>query len=244
MSRILVTGNYDENGGYTLTHAEGEQKGEVYMTIAPNSAFGVGNSMGGYFARQITYVGQKMIALIRVSGSEKHLDPERLNRRLRDQKGFVLRPGMLGLWATSSGSARRGVFHRYEEASDPIVATLREMHMPSNLLTEVERIEVEVFDGGNLCNHSTSDEDHSYYFKTDAASELLERGSYVESHVNECHVGCQRSPDRVRIVGGTWLIWADAKRKCRCNYSSIVQVIVTKEADHNLVAAKIREMMK
>ena|GEM_PF-5064544 len=96
---------------------KGKKRGMTYMVISPNSTFGIGNSIGGYFVRQDG--GRNIISLVRVSGSEKNLPLDQLKGLIRDRKGVVLRPGMLGLWATSSGSARRGLYHKYSPPDDP-----------------------------------------------------------------------------------------------------------------------------
>lgn len=258
MSRILMNGGYEfctQTGPiFVLRYAEDQtqpswvtspapKRGEVYTMIAPGDVFSVDNSIGGYFAMAVQYAGRPALAVHRVSGSEKRRSPEELRRKFRGQEGFILRP-MLGLWATSSGSARRGLWHRYNPVADPIVMALREAQMPSNLLVEVAEINKEVSHGGNLCKHSTTAGNSSYFHETDGKEEVLDWGETVESHGNQYHIGCSSSPGRVRITSGTFLIEAvERKAMNSSDYPSIVAVSVTKSANRALVADKIREVM-
>jgi hypothetical protein len=232
----MVTGNYDGSGNYVLT-TEG---GEVHMSIAPMSTFGIGNSIGGYFARPIRYAGQKMLSIVRIGGSETRLSPETLSSRHGQEKGFILRPGMKGLWATSSGSARKGVFHPIRETNDPIILALREIKMPSSLLQEVESIDLDVLKGGDLCSHSVSEGDYWLSFKTDGQAKRTHDGEFVKSHFNQFHVGCMSSPATYHITGGTYVVQSgDKKAMNGFDYPYIGKITVTKSADRGAVAGLI-----
>ncbi len=55
------------------------------------------------------------------------------------------------LWATTSGSARRGVAHRVHQDADPIRAALHKLGLPASLVYDVDQINQKVDQGGALC---------------------------------------------------------------------------------------------
>lgn len=235
MSRILVKGSY-EGMAYVLRHAEGELNGQIYLTIQPRTVVRVGNSIGGYYAQPVKYAGQKMLSLIRVSGS---------GNREEGERGLVLKPGMTGLWATSSGSARRGVFHRFNAGEkDPIVLALREAQMPSSVCVETATIETEMFQGGSLCGHSTGG-GYWYTISTDGKVEVVRYGDVVGEHSNQFHVGCQSSPSTAKVVGGSFALQAQKSQTMGGGiHQSICKVLVTPSANREQVAEEIRKLLK
>jgi len=237
--RIMVNLKYNGDT-LVITHEGGKNYGTVYMTVAPNATFGVGNSFGGYFARQVR---NNLLELIRVSGSEKHLPPQQLGEITKERKGQILWPGV-GLWAVSSGSALRGVFHRQRPDGDPIKQALREAGMPSNLTAVVEKIDMLAEEGGPLCQHCV----HSEWEKvlhSDGKKTTVEEGRRVTEHFNQYHIGCQLTPDMVKIEGGTYVIQSLLRISGGGSwYPSIEMVTLTVGADRKVIAEKIREIMK
>ena len=61
--RKKYTGSYNKFGAFELRKASGQ----VEKTIEPNDVFSVDNSFGGYWAKPITYGGERRLALIRLS---------------------------------------------------------------------------------------------------------------------------------------------------------------------------------
>lgn len=245
MSRILVTGNYDVAGNFVLSLGEDSRygdgkKGDVFKTIAPETVIGVGNSIGGYFARRITYAGQKMLALVRVSGGEKRRSVEELRRITADRKGFVLKP-MIGLWATSSGSALRGIFHRYTPPADPIEAALEKAGQGRKCLHRVPAIEgVEVREGGRICGHQTGNGSGSTAQYDGEVTETVIEPSCVESHYNQYHVGCGETAGTYRVTGGTFVLqWSTHQYMNGVWSRNLAAVYVTPQADPRLLAALI-----
>ena len=243
MSRILVTGAY-EDGKYVLRYAEDPEEGTVFLAISHGDVFSVGNSIGGWYARQVQYAGETRIALHHISGKEKGLNGKALERVTRGQKGFVLRP-MTGLWATSSGSAKRGLFHRVDgdATPNPVVDALRRARMPSDLLREVESIDMGVMEGGTLCRHSTG-QDTWYGYETDGTPTTVHEAGWVTDHGNQYHNGCKAGTDDVHVGGGTYVVeWMDRKGMGGGGSRSIQGVTVSGTADHEKVAAIIKQLM-
>lgn len=140
MGRIILTVSY-----FGQVAVLTEEDGSEYLRIEPNEIFSVGNSIGGYWARPIKWAGSPALSLVRIGGREKQLTPDELRYYKGRIKGTVLKPGMTGLWATSSGSARNGIFHRYtrpEDEQDPILRVLREMGLGTSILQRMEEGQV------------------------------------------------------------------------------------------------------
>lgn len=159
MSRKIVNGGY-QGENYILT-----SEGEDFLKIEPNTVIRVGNSIGGYFARQINHRGQKRIVLIRVSGSEALQDIGELKILTHGQKGLLLLPGMKGLWATSSGSAKRGLLHRITGEDNPVKSALRGLGLPSSLMRQVQTITPVVSEWAKSY-HFTPQSPQSFYVRT------------------------------------------------------------------------------
>lgn len=240
MSRIKVSGDYDPAGNYVLSYTEGEQIGEIYKSISPNDVFGIGNSIGGYWAKPITYAGQPMLALIRLGGSEKHLSQEEIRKRKKDEKGLVLKP-MIGLWAVSSGSARNGIFHRWNPPTDEIETALDKCGYGRKCLHRVNSIEgVEVNEGGQLCHHQTGN-GSGYVAQYDGkVVETTTEPTYVELHMNQHHIGCGESAGTYLINGGTFLLqWYIYQAMNGSWKRSLTAIYITPRADTHLVVGLI-----
>lgn len=238
MSRELLSGTY-EQGSFVLR----KETGELFQEISPNSVFSVGNSIGGYYAKRVRYSRENMIALIRISGKMKNFPPAALKEIHKNERGYVLKPGK-GFWATSSGSALRGIWHRNHDCDDPIIIALRRSELPSALLKVVDKIDSVVYSGGNLCSHSTWAGDYRYWLETDGKVDLITEGDRVTKHANKFHIGCQLVEDVCEVVGGTYYVQAvKTKALNGGNYPSLKIVVITPDADKELVAKVIRNIM-
>jgi len=231
MGRILAKGNYTSDGGYEFRVVEpvyvmvGEKeeeifkKGEVFVILRPNKIFGIGTSIGGYWVKPITYAGQKMLAVIRISGSERKLPLWKLRKKVGSRKGLILKPGMIGLWATSAGSARRGIFHRYTPPKDEVEKALdraTNIGPGRKCLHRVEKIDVEIKIGREDCYCSYEkylvDYDGKFFFDN--------RGK--------------------RIKGGTYLLQWYAQRRNGGWSPSLMGAYITPKADQKEVARLIK----
>lgn len=206
MSRILVTGNYTDRGAYELRTPDGKP----YLHIAPCDVFGIGNSIGGYFARPVKYAGQNRLALVRIGGSLMSAPPNQIARATRGEKGYILQPNFTGLWATSSGSARRGIFHRYSppaQETDPVTRILRQGELPSWIVKEAGEptltTEERWYDNSHCPNGRPTN-----YWLTDG--QMIEEASFEMEKPHGYFGGGGRRI--VRIEGATYAIRIDASR--------------------------------
>lgn len=235
--RTQLNGFYN-NGSFELRRTE---DGSLHLTVEPNQVLRIGNSIGGFWAKPIRYAGEPMLALVRIGGSAVGWSAEQLRRQFGGERGTILRPGP-GLWAVSSGAARRGVWHPIREDADPIRSALRSLRFPSTLVRTVDGIDETVYEGGNLCKHSTHGGSNGFFFTDGDASEVLEHATFVRSHGNQYHVGCQETPTRRRVKGGTYLIvGADVSRDGISGmYPAIHAVVITPKVDKEFVARMVR----
>ncbi len=126
--------------------------GEVALDVAPDTVFGVGNSIGGYIAAPIDAAKPHVWGLWRLTGSQcdrlkgvapsgelpkgvtfngsRYINPAvgrslaLLERIKLGKPEAVAVNGREYLFATSSGSARNGVLHRYAPPVDPVQRVL------------------------------------------------------------------------------------------------------------------------
>lgn len=241
MSRVLVSGSYSATGAFELRHAEGILTGELLTVIEPNTVFSVGNSIGGYYARQVMYTGQRMIAAVRVSGGQKSLSAQQLASITKGGKGFILKPG-LGLWAISSGSAKRGLFHKYTPPTDPIEVALVKVGLGRSVLRLVSEIkEIQVQQGGRLCGHQTSrGRGFASRYDGEVAQTVVEP-TYCEEHDNQYHIGCGETPGTYLVSGGTYALeWSTWQCMNGCWAKQLSAVYVTPGADKEFVGAFIQ----
>lgn len=202
MSRIKVQAQY-ESGVVRLVGSEGE----CFRTLTKNEIFPIGNSIGAFIAREVEKNSKVYLECVSISGSERHFPLDQLLKRIQDRKGLILYPREQVLWATTSGSARNGLFHRIREEKDPLKKFLREkLHISTKILTYFdEKFEYKnVPDGGKGCDHVSSGNDHRY--STDGTSYLVREAEYAHNHRNHYHEGCQISPEYYDVKGASYLI--------------------------------------
>lgn len=219
--RTECTGAYTEYGSFELRREDGS----LYRKIDPDQVFQVGNSIGGFWAKPITYTGQRMIALVRVGGSNVGQPVERIRRRFGQERGMLLQPG-LGLWADTSGAARRGVWHRIREDTDPIRRALRSVGLPSSMLQIVDKIDLEVAEGGR---RDRGGADWKWFIADGSVSHLR-----VETHTG--YYKWDTTYDRVE--NGTLLITGTDWSSEDCNFArpTLQKVLVTPMVNRELVA--------
>jgi len=220
--RTKYIANYNSQGAFELRN----ESGAIAKIIEPNEVFSIGNSIGGYWAKPIRYSDTPMLALIRLSGQEKHWPLERLQKRFGKEKGRLLWPGE-GLWATTSGSARRGVWHRIREEHDPIRVALRQLGLPSNLLHEVQEINEETWVGGQYDRGGAS----RGWVITDGEQKNIPL-DYETSFGSR----------KILVTGGTYLIKGTDfdKEDCRFARPVVNGVFVTPSADRQMVAELVK----
>ena len=69
-----------------------------------------------------------------------------------------------------------------------------------------ETIDVECEQGGNLCNHSTSNGNYWVDLGHDGEMETIQEALHVREHGNQYHIGCYAGSAMVRVHGATFLI--------------------------------------
>lgn len=245
MSRILVDGQYDSKGAFIMKIVKdceycNEKEGDVFKKISPNEIFGVGNSIGGYWAKPIKYAGKKMIALVRLSGAQKGCSLSEIRRELGREKGQVLHPGK-GLWATSSGSARNGVLHRYHPPRDVIEKALEKGGYGRRCIHRVPEIkEVLVDEGGSLCSHQTGNGSGYISHYDGRVVKTIHEKSYVEHHSNQYHIGCCNGSGRVEISGGSYIIQWSVYQQMNGGWArELDAVYITPQANLDFIVAAI-----
>lgn len=224
MSRIKVIAHYIP-GGVELHDTEGE----VFATIKIHEIFSVGNSIGGYMAREKNIKGKQYVEFLSVSGGERTFSLEKLLKHKENVEGKILYPKEQVLWSLSSGSARNGLFHRIREEEDPLKKFLREeLHISTSIIIIKDTIfdEDNIPSGGKGCHHVTSGTYH--YFVTDGTSTCTHEGSEAVNQRNQYHEGCQMSPDYYTIKSASYLIQYAHHRE---SSPSIEKIVITNNVD-------------
>lgn len=178
MSRILVTGKYNTKGEYVLR----KESGEIYKTLKEGDSFRIDNQM-----REWTVIKK--------------------GRKLWCEKNGEMVPlyhGKKGLWATSSGAARNGLFHWYMEPKNLVEQALQDIGASTRIVEDVEEIDWTGRVGGELCHHCVNNYGIIAYY--DGEEENLTDPPRVKAHSNEYHVGCISGYYKTHITGGTYLI--------------------------------------
>lgn len=245
--RRHATGSYDDAGHFVLADHSGGQ----YLTVSPNEIFSVGNSIGGYWAKPIRYAGQSMLALVRLTGTQKTWPLAQIRAALGRERGEVLRPGP-GLWAVSSGAARRGVWHQHRP-SDPLTEAVRAAGFPASIIHEVPSLATAtIYEGGNLCSHSTHGGSYYGWLSDCVAPDdwrrtnvvTVREATYVERHSNQYHIGCQASASVLRLEAGTWCIqYAHRSHDGWTGSRDLVAIYLAPEADRAQVAAGVADVL-
>jgi hypothetical protein len=231
MSRIPLHGNY-EGQAFVLR----KENGDVYQRIEPDTIFSIGDFIS-YFAKKIWWSRQPFIALITLGPNESVSRIRNLKKSR--QKGFILKPGK-GLWATTAGSAHRGIWHLLKDVNNPILIALWSHEMPTNIFQIVQEIDYQVYEGGNMCEHSRMGS-YSYGYETDGNICEL-RPAMHGKHVRAKF--CQIREATIQVIGGTYCIQSIRKKESNGKiYPKILVVIVTANADYNVVAQITNKMM-
>lgn len=241
MSRVHVIGSY-VGKSFVLRYAEGPRAGEVFLQINPNDIVRPGSSIGGYWAKPITLtVNEYRLALVRVSGAYVDADVQTLRREFGRERGEVLHPRP-GLWATSSKSAKRGVFHRISDETDPIKIALHGVGAPSNVLNEVSYINEIVHEGGALCEHTASSGVSATHLRYDGKLVIL-REAPREKHEEDELSWCPTEAREVQITGGSYLMRLELRsgHQPRQRDPFVDTIWITPEADRRQVADLIAE---
>lgn len=123
MARVLVTGTYvDKNNS---TYVLKREDGSVFQVIKAYEPFRISNQM-----REWAPVPEGGILVCKKYGDSGRTIEE-----------FPLIDGKKGLWAISSGAARRGVFHWYREPKTPVDLLVQGLGVSRNMIHLVDHID-------------------------------------------------------------------------------------------------------
>lgn len=216
-TRILVTVSYLSSALVHLTREDGS----VFQVIKAGEPFRVGNQMREFVPQYC----QK---------------DRKIHCRKYDNAGYVMEDvylprGRKVLWALTSGSARRGLFHMYREPVDSLDAALQKLGFGRSIVTVVDTIkDILVNDGGPDCGHQL--QPWGCCFDTDSDDVVLRHeGAFAdENHSNQFHRHCKEEPDLYKINGGTYVVeWEySGVRPGNC-YDRIKQLILAKDCNRD-----------
>jgi len=237
--KIMLHGQYSGKS-FVLRN----ENGTVYKAISPHSIFMVENGVAWYYARKIIWGRKRMIALIRISGSQKNLPLRELREITQFQKGCILKPGR-GYLATSSNSARNGVWKIELGIENPITISLKNHDIPLKILTVVNEIETTVYSGGNLCRHNNGPGAYSYNYYSDGNTGVLRGPVYVNKSKTVEHQQCQSREATICVIGGTYCLQTlKIKARNGKSYTNIKRIVITEQTDKKEVASIINKIME
>ena len=230
-TREVVTGYYTnkDNNTYVLY----KEDGSIFQTIKENESFRIGNQLREFIPVSVPKKnGNGTILMCQKFGDNGNIIEE-----------FPLPHGKKGLWALTSGAARRGVFHRYNEPKTELEKELASMGISTNLIERVSSIDVKLEVGGELCHHVTKQWGYSCVY--DGTDKELTEPEYVpDTFFNQYHRGCMCSTYDIRVAGGTYVIYYSIGTYMNgSNYRHIERVIVTPEADEKGVIEEINKIV-
>lgn len=229
-TRELVIGKYIDKSTYVLYREDGT----VFQTIHEGEAFVIDNQFRSWIpTKEKKKKGTGTILMCKKYGDSGHVKEE-----------FPLIHNKKGLWALTSGAARRGVFHRYQEPATELEKQLSAKGVSLRTLKHVEKIDVTLELGGELCSHVTNKWGYGCIF--DGETENVSYPDIVpENHPNQYHRGCMASTYLSRILGGTYAIYYNIGTYMNgTRYAKIEAIYLTPSADENHVAEIIVEKME
>ena len=144
--------------------------------------------------------------------------------------------------ALTSGAARNGVFHNYNEPKTELEKQLSEMGVSRKVIERLETIDVELEVGGQLCHHCTTN--WGYGVISDGKSEDLTEPEYApEDHFNQYHRGCMISTYQTRIYDATYVIYYSIGTYMNgSRHRNVQRVIVTPDADESVVVKELKDI--
>lgn len=230
-TRELVTGKYinKENTTYALY----KEDGSVFQIIKEYEPFRIGNQNREFVP----------VSVPKKNGNGTILMCQKFGNNGDVIEQFPLPHGKKGLWALTSGAARRGVFHRYNEPKTELEKVLASMGISTNLIERVPSIDVKLEVGGELCHHVTKQ--WGYGCVHDGSEKDLNEPDWVpDTFFNQYHRGCMCSTYTTRVTGGTYAIYYSIGTYMNgSNYRHIERVIVTPEADGKKVIEEIKKIV-
>lgn len=225
-TRKLVTGRYINRSTYVLFSEDGTE----FKTIREGEAFKIGNQIRPWYPVRVAKKnGKGTILMCQKFGSNGNVIEE-----------FPLIHGKHGLWALTSGAARKGVFHNYHAPSSELESQLDKIGVSRKIIEKVDNIDIELEVGGQLCHHCTNK--WGYGCITDGKEEdITEPNRAPDDHPNQYHRGCEISTYIERIYNATYIIYYSIHTTMNGSMrENVEKVILTKEADESEVVKELK----
>ena len=227
-TREVVIGRYINPQTYVLK----KEDGSVFMTIREGEPFTIDNQMRSWVPVRVPNTrgyGTIMIC-------EKYGDDGRIIGQ------FPLIHGRKGLWALTSGAARRGVFHSYTKPQNEIEVQLCKLGSSPKTLKKVDKIDMELDCGGLLCVHV--DYPHGYAVYTDGNEERITQPKYIPMDwPNRLHRGCMESTYKARYSEATYLVHTHiSTNEYGIINEHVMSVFITPNANTNEVVEVLKKI--
>ncbi len=227
-TRVLVTGKYVNKSTYVLYNEDGTE----FQVIREGEGFKIDNQLRWWYPIRVAKKnGKGTILMCQKFGDSGNVIDE-----------FPLIHNKRGLWALTSGAARNGVFHNYREPQSELEKKLASMGVSRKVIEKVDKIDVELEVGGQLCHHCTSN--WGYGSISDGKYEDLTEPEYApDDHFNQYHRGCMISTYQTRVYDATYVIYYSIGTYMNgCRHRNVQKVIITPNADEKKVVEELSEI--
>lgn len=215
-TRKLVTGKYVNQSTYVLYNEDGSE----FLVIHEGEGFKIDNQLRLWYpVRVAKKKGKGTILMCRKFGNNGNIIDE-----------FPLIHNKRGLWALTSGAARNGVFHNYYEPKTALEKALAEKGVSSRVIEKVDKIDITLEVGGQLCHHCTNN--WGYALITDGDTNDLTKPDYASAdHINPYHRGCMISTYLTKVTDATYVIYYSIGTYMNgYRHNNIKRVILTPKA--------------
>lgn len=214
-TRELVTGKYINYRTYVLYREDGS----IFQTIREGEPFQIDNQMREWEPVRVPKKnGRGTILVCRKFANDGSVMGE-----------FPLVHNKKGLWALTSGAARRGVFHNYREPQSDLERQLESMNVSRRIIERVDRIDETLREGVR--------ESWSGITRYKFGFETYHDGWYriVDGDLYDIHT--------VHVHDSTYLVWVGVNTYPNgVIYRLPHRVILTPGADEKKVIELLREL--
>ena len=207
-TRVVVTGRYVDSSTYVLYLEDGS----LFQTIREGEPFTIDNQMRPWVPVKVPNKNGYGTILM----CQKYRD----NGDLLTQ--FPLIHNRKGLWALTSGAARRGVFHKYTPPKNPIEEELVLLGVNPKILEKVLRINTSIEGVGFFRNSN------GYKVYTDSQEEVIRASDVCE--IYDAH-----------YLGGTYLVYTHVYTTAsQVRREHVLKVLITKDCEESKLLDLLR----
>ena len=212
-TRVVVTGKYINSSTYVLTLEDGT----VFQTIREGEPFRIGNQIRQWNPERVSKInGYGTILVCRKYRDDGLLVSE-----------FPLIHRKKGLWAITSGAARRGVFHTYTQPQNDIEVELCNLGFNPNSLERVTSIDTKLKRSFSIEEKLVQQEGYIVY--TDGKEQQLTKHEKISSK-------SVKKPSKVRIYNATYIVQTFLSTDMDgVKNEHVVRVIVTPQGEDKLL---------